>query len=208
MLAEVRAYPVLWTVLISALICFPFALPLAEGELSGVASWLLIVDVQAGGDVNLARLAADLEPWRWMGPVFLHFSLQHLLFNVALAVFLGRIIETGLGGFGMLLLIVVLAVSSNVAQLVWQSTPFFGGLSGVVYGFAGFLIVMSSLRSADFRWQVHRGVLVMMVVLLVVMSTGITEFFGTHIANGAHWGGFLMGIVAGGAAHALLRHPR
>ncbi len=196
-IADLRRYPALWGLLGAAIICYPFVVSLAENEISWLSAKLLILDVYHAKEVSLAQLWADAQIWRWFTPVLIHFSAMHLIFNVAIAVEFGRRVELGIGHLGFALLAVWLAVASNLTQLQFSESPFFGGLSGVVYGLIGFTLVMARLQPLAPMWRVHQGFVIALLAFLVVFSTGITEFFGLHIANAAHWGGLIAGGVAG-----------
>jgi GlpG protein len=97
----------------------------------------------------------------------------------------------------------LIAVSSNVAQFVVSKNPLFGGLSGVAYGLFAYVAVRSRFDSAP-EWRVNPSFSVMVVVTLVLMSSGVTELFGLYIANTAHW----VGLALGGLVAALWRPIR
>jgi GlpG protein len=136
-------------------------------------------------------------PWRLVTPIFLHFSAVHLLFNLAVTVDLGRRIEVGRGSLRFVLLVLVIAVTSNLGQYLVSGNPVFGGLSGVAYGLLGYVLVSRRRWPAETVWRVHPGFAFSLVLFLVVLSTGITEPFGLYVANEAHWFGIVTGAVLG-----------
>ncbi len=190
-----RRYPVLVGLLALAVLVFPFSLPLADGELTRVAGWLTIVDLSAPGSSGLPTG----EFWRWLGPIFLHFSVVHLLFNVAVTADLGRRIEYARGSVAFALLVAGIGVVSNLGQYLLGGNPVFGGLSGVAYGLLGFVLVSQRRFPGEPAWRVHPGFAFSLLLFLVIFSTGITEPFGLYVANEAHWLG-----LASGALTALL----
>ena len=82
------------------------------------------------------------QAWRLLTPIFIHFGFIHLLFNLLWLKDLGAMIER-LGSPRLFLsLVVVIGIVSNVGQYLIYG-PFFGGMSGVVYGLLGFVWMKS-----------------------------------------------------------------
>ena len=197
-----RRFPVLIGLLILAVVVYPFSAPIADGQLTTVASWLTIVDLKGNSASDVADLFSSMELWRLITPIFLHFSVVHLLFNVAVTTDFGRRIELGRGSLWFASVVVVIAVMSNVGQFMLGGNPLFGGLSGVAYGLLGFVLVSQRRFPEDVAWQMHPGFAFSLVLFLVIFSTGVTEPFGLYVANGAHW----VGLISGGVL-ALLVPP-
>lgn len=167
--------------------------------------WLMIVPIERVGDfIDFSTLPAALaagEVWRLWTPAFLHFGAVHLAFNLLWLWEFGRRIEVGGGRALLLEAVLLLAPLANVAQYLMDDGPRFGGLSGVVYGLLGFLIV-AGRRSNEPAYRVPAALVLMLVLFLVLFTTGATEPFGLFVANGAHWGGFVGGMLL-----AMLRVP-
>src|SRR5258706_6223881 len=81
---------------------------------------------------------ADGELWRLITCTFLHGSVMHIVFNVALFLRFSTVIDNWLGPWAALFLYAVLALSSNAAQLL---TSLVGVIvaSWVAYGLFGVL---------------------------------------------------------------------
>ena len=82
---------------------------------------------------DIGDFSSLTQPWRLLTPVFMHFGLMHVAFNLLWWFELGRIIEEYESGWQLLMLLVIIGLFSNI----WQYTmtgPSFGGMSGVVYG--------------------------------------------------------------------------
>ena len=200
-LSLVWQYPALASLVLVTLLCFPATWSLGYGELSGWVRWLSFVDITMVDGLpryaDLSSMLASGQLWRLVTPVFLHFSVAHLLFNTAVIIEFGRRVERGLGGLALLGLVLVIAVASNVAQYLSTGPGMFGGMSGVAYGLVGFVVVRGRRAPENPLWQVNRSFVVAVVVFLVLMSTGVTELFGLHIANAAHWVGLCLGALLG-----------
>jgi GlpG protein len=200
-LSLVWQYPALASLVLVTLLCFPATWSLAYGQLSAGVRWLSFVDIaMVDGRPHYADLSSTLasgQLWRLVTPVFLHFSVAHLLFNTAVLIEFGRRVERGLGGAALLGMVLAIAVASNLAQYLSTGPGMFGGMSGVAYGLVGFVVVRGRKSPENPLWQVNRSFVVAVVVFLVLMSTGVTELFGLHIANAAHWVGLCLGGLLG-----------
>lgn len=134
------------------------------------------------------------EPWRIITPIFLHFGTIHLLFNMLMFISLGTRVERAMGPFRHALLIAFLAIASNLTQGLMVPDSLFGGMSGVVYGIFGFCWIQMSRAPG-------RGLGVDGLTTLLMMAWFFAGFFnaigGVSMANHAHAGGLLAGLVAG-----------
>lgn len=197
-------YPGVAVLLLVTFAVYPWVISLADGELNALSALMLIVNVEGGNDVSLTRLAQDFEPWRWLTPVFIHFSFMHIAFNAAVIFEFGRRIEVAQGTVIFLLLVIITGVLSNLVQVLTGLGPLFGGLSGVGYALLGYILVRQKFDPQNKAWAMHPSVALSMLVFLVLFSTGITESFGMQVANGAHWGG----LVSGGLLSLLAGAPK
>ena len=197
--------PLCLALIVLALACYPATASLPH-ELSPMLRAMLIVPTEQVGDfIQFTTLVEALgagQFWRLWSPAMLHFSVLHLAFNCLWLWEFGRRIEDAQGRGRLLEVVVILAPVANVAQYAVTDGPMFGGLSGVVYGLLGYLIV-AARRSRDPRLELHSGLVVLLLLFLVLFTTGVTEAFGLHIANAAHWGGFIGGVI-----WAFLRVPQ
>ena len=199
-------YPVVVALMALAIVCLPATWPLDSERLGPVLPWLTIVPIsEVGGELqfdSLERVLASGQWWRLVTPIFIHFGFVHLAFNAAVVIEFGRRIERGAGSLALLLLTLSIAIVSDVAQFAFTHAPLFGGLSGVAYGLVAYVVVRGRFDRARV-WYVNPSFAIAVVAMLLLMSSGVTEWFGLHIANTAHW----VGLVLGGTA-ALVWRPR
>lgn len=194
-----QRYPLCLFLVALTLACFPATASLPD-SLGAMLKAMLIVPTEQVGDfiqfTNLQTALSAGQFWRLWTPALLHFSVLHLAFNLLWLWEFGRRIEEAQGRLRLAELVLLLAPVANVAQWLVGDGPMFGGLSGVVYGLLGYLIV-AGRRSGDPRLMLPPALVVFLLIFLVLFSTGITTAFGLHIANAAHWGGFVGGVVWG-----------
>lgn len=138
--------------------------------------------------------------WRLLTPTFLHFGLLHLIFNSLWIWEFGRRIELIAGKFNFILISLAIALGANVAQYLWQPDQLFGGLSGVVYGFLGYIWLRNIISPNDLL-RIPNGIIILMLVWLIICWLGVVDLFiQGGVANGAHIFGFLIGLIFGGLA--------
>jgi GlpG protein len=211
-MADPGTRPARWTV---GLIAFCAVVSLASQ--GGLPNSELVRDFSITSSPPADRAALGLpevahgEVWRLVTPIFLHFGLPHLVFNMLMLYSLGRQVENRRGAWRYLLLILVLAVPSNLAQyylsgLRWQDDtlvihlkPAFGGMSGVIYGLFGY-IWMKSAYEPELGLEMHPNTVVWLLGWFFLCMTGAVG----PIANVAHAAGLLVGMAIGLAPH--VRH--
>jgi GlpG protein len=165
---------------------------------------------------SLKAITQHGEWWRLITPIFIHFGIIHLAFNMLMLAQLGGEVEERRGPWRYLLLVLLIAVLSNLAEyycslgfteadvISFKPNPQFGGMSGVLYGLFGYAWMKS-------RFEPQLGLDVspqMAAVLLIWFFLCLTGALGP-IANVAHAVGLLLGLVIGYTPHLLrqLRQP-
>lgn len=137
------------------------------------------------------------EVWRLITPTFIHFGVLHILFNGLWIWVFGQRIERTLGSSAFAILFLFTAVIANLVQAVAYGPSVFGGLSGVVYGLLGFIWVWQ-WRLPESILCIQKGVIAFMLIWLVLGFVGGVDFLlGKSVANGAHLGGLIAGLLAG-----------
>ena len=132
--------------------------------------------------------------WRLVTPVFIHFGPIHLLFNLMWVKDLGTAIERRHGAAYLLALSATLAVTSNLGQY-FVSDPIFGGMSGELYGWIGYVWLRGYFHPAS-GFRVPRQLVLWMLGWFVACLVGIIP----HVANAAHGVGLAIGALWGWTA--------
>jgi GlpG protein len=141
------------------------------------------------------------ELWRLVTPIFIHFDLLHIGFNMALLFSLGRQVEIARGSWRFAALVLALAALSNpaaygLAHLSWgdghldiHSSPNFGGMSGVLYGLFGYIWMKG-------HYQPQLGLAVSPMTIFFMLAFFILCLTGEmgSISNMAHLAGLLAGL--------------
>ena len=173
-------------------------------------SWFSFVPFEVSrGYLYFGSLSMGLEQgeyWRLISPIFLHFGISHLVFNMLTLYIFGSRLEVRQGGLHLLGILVFTGFLSNVAQFLWGGDDtIFGGFSGVVYGLMGYCMLREKI---DRTWQFGLPPLYYGIMLgwLVIGFTGILGSIGFgNMANAAHSGGLLAGCLLGVIAGFLFK---
>jgi GlpG protein len=149
------------------------------------------------------------EIWRLVTPMFLHFGMMHIAFNMMAMYDFGGQIESRIKSRWFLLMVLVLAAVSCVAQVMvdsWleQTTLFplvgdFGGMSGVNYGLFGF-VFMRAYVLQDRNYVLRPGtsfILFAWLILCFASNYGVFDMGIGSVANTAHVSGMLAGMAIG-----------
>lgn len=165
-----------------------------------VLRWLTFTQVEVyisyltHGDLYQTYLQ-NHQWWRLITPTFLHFGIAHILFNGLALWEVGRRLEFCLERRWYLYLFFAVAIFANFAQYAAFGASLFGGLSGVLYGFFGAIPVLH-YRTKHPLLALPKGLYVFLGVTLLLGPLGIMErLVGISVADGAHFGGLLCGLV-------------
>lgn len=195
-LASLKHVPVTALMIVISLVVF--ALIGVFGDQLIVTLTIVPIGISGGELVfgNLSQTLTSGQVWRFLSPAFLHFGWMHLIFNLMWVWYFGRQIEALQGSRTMLLLLIVAGVGANVAQYA-TGTVLFGGMSGVVYALLAHVWLMSR-RVPQSGFFVPQMLVVFMLGWMVFTMTDMAGSVGFgNVANEAHLGGLLVGLVTG-----------
>jgi len=132
------------------------------------------------------------QPWRLFTPMFLHFGLMHIFFNLWWLKDLGTAIERVFSPRYLLIFVLVTAAFSHTLEYMVSGPTTFGGMSGVVYALFSFIWIRGRL-DPSFPYRMPPQLATFMLIWL---GLGFTGWVGP-IANWVHTGGLIVGSVWG-----------
>lgn len=208
MLGGGRLPPLTLTLLI---LCIVLGLISQFGDLSEGNTWGIAV-MRHLSFVDLPLFLETEDPlanirlgqvWRIITPIFLHGGAIHLAMNMFGLVIFGRLIERLMGTPRFAVFVLALAILPNLLQGLMPSSlggnPLFVGISGVVYGFVGYVWIRDRLNP-NFGISIPMPFIVIMVGMMVVGLSGAVE--GWNLADLCHLGGMLVGGLVGFASES------
>ena len=141
------------------------------------------------------------QVWRLVTPIFIHLGFMHLLFNMLWLFQLGSILESRYRSVSYCWLILFTGIAGVAFQCCmpyeWDGGVLGGGMSGVVFGLLGFAWVKTR-HDPNSGLVLRSDVFVFMMIWLLLGFSGILESaFGIRVANWAHAGGLIAGVLAG-----------
>ncbi|HEX8911777.1 MAG TPA: rhomboid family intramembrane serine protease [Humisphaera sp.] len=135
------------------------------------------------------------EPWRLVTSALPHVNVMHLVFNVMMMWGFGWYVEAAFGHLRTLGLVLLFAAGSAAGEYAFLEGGI--GLSGVLYGLFGMLLVLSHY---DPR---HRGIIpsktAWTLTVWFFLCIVLTYAHLMPVANIAHGAGWLLGSLVGWA---------
>jgi GlpG protein len=168
--------------------------------------------LDADGQFHDTGFAAILhgQGWRLVTPIFLHFGLAHLFFNMMAMRYLGEKVEMRKGTWRFAVLVVVSAIASNCGESLMtkgetqaDQLRIFGGMSGVIFAVAGYLWIKGhtdpgdhlSLNQQSVNWML--GWFLLGIIAPLAVPEAANQGFPFNMANVAHGVGLATGVVFG-----------
>jgi GlpG protein len=188
------------------------------GDYEPVASWLYIAPFEQLPDMRIEwqglNAVSSGQVWRLVTPTLMHGDWIHLIFGLWMYYHFASQIETRQGWLRLLMLMLVIAVISDLAEYVladprqWRTagiirpSPAFLGMSGVIYGLFGYAWIQSRCIPAS-------GLFVSQQTVVILIGWAILCLVGVigGIANIAHFAGLFVGMALG-YAPVLWRQSR
>jgi len=116
---------------------------------------------------------------------------MHILFNMLWLRDLGSMVEGRQSSWLLVVLVLVFAAGSNLAQY-FVGGPKFGGMSGVVYALVGYIWIRGKLDPGSGLY-LHPTTVTMSIVWFFACLFHLVG----DVANAAHAAGLLMGMTWG-----------
>lgn len=143
------------------------------------------------------------EIWRPLTTSLLHASLMHAAFNCYWMLIFGGAIERRFGSWRLLLLIVLLAYGSMMPQFIFSNRDVSEldaqravvGLSGILYGLFGFLLI--GRRYEQVLYEACNDATAMLMGGWFVFCIIAEKFELMPVANIAHAAGLVFGVLYG-----------
>jgi GlpG protein len=197
---NLRRRPVTAAIVAICLVCFVMAqTPQSRARLADRLRFsTVVVDTEGRLRNNGLKDIEHGAVWRLVTPIFLHFGILHLVFNVMAFSALGTLIEIRRGSLRLGAMILMLAIVSNAGEYFYQERAdagepmLFGGISGVVCGLFGY-IWMKGLYEPEQGMMLHTNSVTFGLMWIALCLTGILG----PIANAAHIVGLIMGVGFG-----------
>ena len=197
-----RLFPLTVLLIVINVVCLPAGLSLADsGEvtelLRALSPYAIVLSPQGYLLQPLAEGLADGGWWRLLTPTLLHFSWLHITFNLLWVWEVGRRIEYIHGWRWLAVVTMTASVAANALQAIFAPMQLFGGMSGVVFAYLGYVMIWDWLRPNS-RIGLAKGIYLVMLAYLILGFSGFIDLLGLgSLANGAHLGGLLAGMALG-----------
>ncbi|WP_285369324.1 rhomboid family intramembrane serine protease [Staphylococcus epidermidis] len=164
--------------------------------LINIVIWLcMILYLNRFSDVKLLEVGGLVhfnvvhgEWYRLISSMFLHFNFEHILMNMLSLFIFGKIIESIIGSWRMLIIYIISGLYGNFVSLSFNTTTISVGASGAIFGLIGSIFVIMYL-SKNFNKKMIGQLLIALVVLIVF------SLFMSNINIMAHLGGFISGVL-------------
>lgn len=165
-------------------------------------------DYVIGGDAFASIKKGQV--WRFITPMFLHGDAMHLAFNMLWLFVLGSAIERLHGSLFLLVIVFTTQTAGMLLQVMLpdatfipealRGSPFAIGASGAVYGLFGFLWIRPYFDQGYPIHLVPMNVALMLGWLVLCMTPMVKD-----VANGAHLGGLVSGMLMAVAGPMIRR---
>lgn len=164
--------------------------------LINIVIWLcMILYLNRFSDVKLLEVGGLVhfnvvhgEWYRLISSMFLHFNFEHILMNMLSIFIFGKIVESIIGSWRMLIIYIISGLYGNFVSLSFNTTTISVGASGTIFGLIGSIFVIMYL-SKNFNKKMIGQLLIALVVLIVF------SLFMSNINIMAHLGGFISGVL-------------
>ena len=121
--------------------------------LINIVIWLcMILYLNRFSDVKLLEVGGLVhfnvvhgEWYRLISSMFLHFNFEHILMNMLSLFIFGKIVESIIGSWRMLIIYIISGLYGNFVSLSFNTTTISVGASGTIFGLIGSIFVIMYL---------------------------------------------------------------
>lgn len=164
--------------------------------ITNVIIWLcMILYLNRFSDVKLLEVGGLVhfnvvhgEWYRLISSMFLHFNFEHILMNMLSLFIFGKIVESIVGSWRMLVIYFVSGLFGNFVSLSFNTSTISVGASGAIFGLIGSIFAIMYLSKTFDRKVI--GQLLIALLILICLS-----LFMSNINIMAHLGGFIGGLL-------------
>ncbi|WMC94339.1 rhomboid family intramembrane serine protease [Kineothrix sp. MB12-C1] len=144
------------------------------------------------GAFSATHIIYDKEYYRILSSTFLHWDINHLVSNMLILFYLGKVVEKYFGHVKYAVIYLITGIFGNLLSMSYEiythDYVISVGASGAVFGVIGALLLLVLVHKG--RWnQITLGRLVFMISYSLYSG-----FVSSNINNAAHIGGFLSGV--------------
>ena len=151
---------------------------------------------------NYGPLTVGGQWWRLLSSMFLHLGLLHLVLNMWVLWNVGRLAERLFGHGVFLLLYFFTGLVASLATVAWDASLNVVGSSGAIFGVVGAVlasVIHPGNRTPPAFIRSH-----CVSLLLFTMFNLLAGALQAGIANAAHVGGLVSGVLLG----TIIAHPQ
>lgn len=128
------------------------------------------------------------EWYRLVSSIFLHYDFEHILMNMLSLFIFGKIVESIVGHWRMLVIYIFAGIFGNFASLSFNIDTVSAGASGAIFGLIGAIFAFMYVGK-----QFNRKVIGQLLIVLVIIIA--LSLFMTNINIVAHIGGLVGGLL-------------
>ncbi|NCT01109.1 MAG: rhomboid family intramembrane serine protease [Candidatus Altiarchaeum hamiconexum] len=151
--------------------------------------------------LSLVGKNASEKPWTFITSMFMHVDLNHLFGNMLFLFILGGIVEAAIGIRKYLLLYFLAGIFGGITMIFMTSVGLVSdnvsilGASGAIFGVLGAAAILRPMQI------IYIYFLPMPLIVIGLIYIGLQAFYiftggEAGVANGAHMGGAIVGIIA------------
>ena len=157
-----------------------------------ITTFILQISIHDITNVLLLNQSSYQQPYRFVTAIFLHTSLQHLIFNLFALVFFGLILEKFIGSSKFLAVFFSSGILANIISVNFYYSSL--GASGAIFGIIGALTIKKPLMTV---WAFSLPMPMFLASILWAIGDIIGIFNPAGTGNIAHLTGLFFGLILG-----------